>query len=99
MMPHGRMGQETTVRASKPLADALAGLAAAGVTCHVVMVDGALVHPSAPAPAQWSEVRLRTPGGMITLRRVGDGVSLNVFGNAAAGLLDVRDRVAAALVG
>jgi hypothetical protein len=63
------------------------------------MVDGQLRHPSQPAPEAWSEARLRTPHGMVTLRRQGDDVVLTVFGNADAALLEARERIAEALAG
>lgn len=93
------MGQETAVRAARPLADALAALAAAGFACQLAMVDGQLVFPSAAPPDAWGEVRLRTPAGMITLRRRGGEVALSVFGNAGPELLEMRDQIAAALAG
>jgi hypothetical protein len=76
------------------VADALARLDAAGTPCQLVMVDGALVMPSAPAPDSWTEVRLRTPEGMVTLRRQGAEVAVIVFGNATPQLLGVRDLIA-----
>jgi len=91
------MGQETTVRLGRSLAQAVAALAVEGLACQVVMVDGALVHPAQPVPDGWSEVRLRTPGGMMTLRRRGAEVSLVVFGNAGPDLITLRDRIAHAV--
>jgi hypothetical protein len=89
------MGQEIAVPAPKPLAEGLAALAAAG--CAVVMVDGQLVPPSAPLPAAWSEVRLRSAVGMLTVRRRGEGLSVMVFGNAGPELVALQRQVAAAL--
>jgi hypothetical protein len=91
------MGQELVVRAARALAEALAALRAGGLDCQVLMVDNQLVAPAAPAPATWQEIRLRTPAGMVTLRRRGDEVALVVFGNADPALLAARERVAAAL--
>ena len=88
------MGSTVTVPGFGSLADALARLAAAGTPCQLVMVDGALVMPSAPAPDSWTEVRLRTPAGMVTLRRQGTEVAVIVFGNATPQLLGVRDQIA-----
>jgi hypothetical protein len=90
------MGQETSIGDARPLAEALAALAAGGLVCQIVMVDGQLVHPSAAAPVTWREVRLRTPAGMVTLARRVD-VAVTVFGNADAALLETRDRIARAL--
>lgn len=74
-------------------------LAAEGLLCQVVMVDGALVAPAAPLVAGWREARLRTPAGMITLQQEGDEVALVVFGNADAATLAIRERLARALGG
>lgn len=94
------MGQEVVVQSSKPLAEVIAALTAAGQPCQVVMVDSNLVLPSAPPPAVWNEVRLKTSGGMVTLRRRGAvDIALLVFGNATPELLAMRDRIAAALAG
>jgi hypothetical protein len=88
------MGQEQLILSTRPLTDVMADL---GPSAAIVMVDGNLVMPSAPAPAVWNEVRLKTAAGMITLRRRGDDVALVVFGNATAELLMMRERIAAAL--
>jgi hypothetical protein len=90
------MGQQRTVLGSTSLETALARLEAGGVGCQVLMVDGQLVHPSAKAPEKWAEVRLRTPAGMVTLRRQADQVSILVFGNATSDLVRMRDRIAEA---
>jgi hypothetical protein len=85
-----RMGLELSVRAHRSLADALAALAATGLPCEVLMIDGQLRHPTAALPVAWQEARLRTPAGMVTLHRRGEHVSLVVFGNADAALLAAR---------
>jgi hypothetical protein len=89
------MGQERLVGKARPLAEALAALAADGHVYPIVMVDGQLTHPSAALPTAWSEVRLRTPAGMVTVGR-GAGVVVKVFGNADPALLETRDRIARA---
>jgi hypothetical protein len=91
------MGLEVTVRPRRSLADALAALGATGLPCEVLMIDGQLRPPSSPVPATWEEARLRTPAGMVTVRRRGDDLALAVFGNADAALLAARERIAAAL--
>jgi hypothetical protein len=91
------MGLEVSVRARRSLADALAALAATGLPCEVLMIDGQLRHPSAALPPTWQEARLRTLAGMVTVRRQGDDFQLMVFGNADAALLAARERIAAAL--
>ena len=89
------MGAQTLVEKARPLAEALAALAADGHVYPIVMVDGQLTHPSAPLPAAWLEVRLRTPAGMVTVARAA-GVVVKVFGNADRALLETRDRIARA---
>jgi hypothetical protein len=89
------MGNTTTIASFGSLADVLARVNAVGLSCQLVMVDGALVMPSAPPPERWTEVRLRTPEGMVTLRRQGAELAEIVFGNATPALLAMRDRIAA----
>jgi hypothetical protein len=87
------MGQEQTVKARQSLSAVVQALAG---RCVVVMVDGNLVMPTAAVPEAWNEVRLKTPAGMVTVRRRGDEVALVVFGNATAELLEARAHIAAA---
>ena len=46
------------------------------------MIDGELAFPDEQPPDNWRELRIGTPGGMITLRRETDGITLVVWGNA-----------------
>jgi hypothetical protein len=46
------------------------------------MIDGQLAFPDETPPQTWQELRLGTPGGMITVRRQADGVTLVTWGNA-----------------
>jgi hypothetical protein len=80
-----------------PLGAVLDLLAAAGLPSTIAMVDNALVPPSAPPPTEWTEVRLRTAAGMVTLRRQPDGIALVVFGNADAALQAAQRQVADAV--
>jgi len=89
------MGQEFTAKPVRSLADVLGAMARGGVDCKVVMVDGQLVAP-AHQPANWNEVRLRTPAGMITLRKKADLVSIVVFGNAEPSLAAICGQITAA---
>jgi hypothetical protein len=91
------VGQEIGIEPARPLAEALAALAEGGHVYPIVMVDGQLTHPSAPLPAAWAEVRLRTPAGMVTVGRRGAALVVKVFGNADQALLETRDRIAQAL--
>ncbi len=61
------------------------------------MVDNALRPMQAPPPDDWRDVRLRTPAGMITLRRHAGGIAIVVFGNADAALQAAQRTVADAL--
>ncbi len=91
------MGLEVTVDGARPLADALARLAAAGAPSTIVMIDGALVMPGAPPPATWSDVRLKTPAGTFALKRRGAAISVVAFGNADAAARAMQEQIAAAL--
>jgi hypothetical protein len=80
-----------------PLRPVLDALGAAGVPAVVAMADNALRAPGAPPPEDWRDVRLRTPAGMVTLRRQGDGIAVLVFGNADAALQAAQRAVAEAV--
>jgi precorrin isomerase len=80
-----------------PLEPILARLEAAGIPASVVMMDNVLRAPKAPLPAAWRDARLRTPAGLVTLRRHPQGIAVVVFGNADSALQAVQRRVAEAL--
>lgn len=75
----------------------VAALSASGFATSVMMIDGQLVMPRAEAPRGWRDVRLRTPGGTVTLARREGGVAVVVFGNADAAALQAQQRVADAI--
>jgi hypothetical protein len=50
------------------------------------MIDGELAFPDETPPENWRELRVGTPGGMITLRRTADGITLTTWGNADANM-------------
>lgn len=56
------------------------------------MIDGQLAFPDEQPEANWSELRLGLPGGMVTLRREGASVRCLVWGNADAAMLMGRDQ-------
>jgi hypothetical protein len=56
--------------------------AKSNVPIQMRMIDGELAFPDETPPHDWRELRIGTPGGMVTLNRETDGVSLVVWGNA-----------------
>src|SRR5207248_1451967 len=52
------------------------------VPVQLRMIDGELALPDETPPHDWRELRVGTPGGMLTLRRESDGVALVTWGNA-----------------
>ncbi len=93
------MGLEVTIDGARPLAEALARLAADGAPSQIVMIDGALVMPGAAPPPAWSDVRIKTPAGTFALKRRGDAVSVVAFGNADEAARVMQEKIAAALRG
>jgi hypothetical protein len=91
------MGREVVVDGARPLGEALARLAADGAPSTVVMVDGALVMPNATPPANWVDVRVKTPAGTFALKRAGARVAVVAFGNADEAALAMQERIADAL--
>lgn len=87
----------TTPEAAFRVASLLRALSAEGFPTTIMMVDGALVLPTAPPPHTWRDLRLRTPAGTITLARRPTGYAVVVFGNAAPALVDAQSRIAAVL--
>ncbi|MCI0456433.1 MAG: hypothetical protein L0Z62_05575 [Gemmataceae bacterium] len=57
-------------------------LGARGLAVQMRMIDGELAFPDQAPPEGWRELRLATPGGMVTLRREPAGVALVIWGNA-----------------
>ncbi|HEY7141116.1 MAG TPA: hypothetical protein VIE44_13510 [Methylomirabilota bacterium] len=94
------MGLEVVVPrvSSVGLATLLNALAAAGLPSALAMVDNVLQGPGAAPPAAWRDARLRTPAGVVTLRRVPSGVAVVVFGNADDALRAAQRTVAETLL-
>jgi hypothetical protein len=90
------MGLEIVVPRTRPcpLLPLLEALAAGGLACSVAMVDRVLLGPGASVPTDWRDARLRTPAGMLALRRSANGVAVVVFGNADATLQAAQRTVA-----
>lgn len=93
------MGLEVLIPRSRPcpLGPILEALAGDGLQASVAMADGVLQGPGAPLPLEWRDVRLRTPAGMVTLRRTHSGVAVVVFGNASPELQAAQRQVAEAV--
>ena len=77
----------------------LGRLADAGLPTAVAMVDNVLQGPGSTPPTAWRDVRLRTPAGMVTLRRVPNGIAVVVFGNAEDPLRAAQRTIAEMLLG
>jgi hypothetical protein len=92
------MGLELTVTyANKPAlawAEVAALLARHAFPVQLRMIDGELAFPDETPPDAWRELRLGTPGGMVSVRRDRQQVVLVVWGNADAGLQQDRSVLA-----
>lgn len=80
------MGMEYVVRfpGEEPadLRRVIALLAQHNFPVQVRMVDGELTLPTEVPPERWTEVRLGTPAGMVTLARRGNDLAVVTWGNA-----------------
>ena len=94
------MGLEVVVPRvpSVGLATLLDRLAVAGLPSTLAMVDNVLQGPGATPPAAWRDARLRTPAGIVTLRRVPSGVAVVIFGNADESLRAAQRTIAETLL-
>jgi hypothetical protein len=92
------MGLERVVPVAPPsIAEISARLAGIGV---VVMADNRFLPPGQPAPATWTDLRVKTPAGTVSIVRRGpDALAVVVFGNADAPLQEVQEQIAAKLSG
>ena len=94
------MGLEAFVTRAAPdcaLAPLLELLAARGLPSTVMMLDSQLCMPGATLPSTWSDARLRTPAGTVSLKRRPGGIAVLVFGNADESLLAAQHKIADAL--
>ncbi|MFO0801343.1 MAG: hypothetical protein U0804_28085 [Gemmataceae bacterium] len=84
------MGLQRSVRytpGTAPGWDAVLGhLGRVGVPAAVKMIDGLPAFPDEVPEPGWKELRVGTPGGMVTLRSAPDAVTCVVWGNADARL-------------
>lgn len=81
-----------------PWIDVLARLQAAGCPAAYRMIDGQLALPDETPGDDWAEVRLGTPAGMVTVRRVAGGVEIVTWGNADPALRAAMEAVGRAFV-
>lgn len=73
-------------------------VAMSGVRLELRMIDGELAFPDETPPANWRELRVASQGGMVTLRRDPDGITLVIWGNADANTRQASEAIASALV-
>jgi threonine dehydrogenase-like Zn-dependent dehydrogenase len=93
------MGMEQTVRfhgAPPAWTAARDILALRGHAFQVGMIDGQLAFPDEEPPETWRELRLRTPQGMITVRREAKHLVFVTWGNADAELREQWNALAQA---
>jgi hypothetical protein len=95
------MGLEQTVTFTRgtlpPWSEVSDLLARRGFPVQVRMIDNELALPDELPPDTWSELRLGTPSGMVTLRRDPHRVVLLTWANADAALLQAWNALAWAL--
>ncbi len=65
-----------------------------GLPAQIVMVDGGLAMPRAEPPATWTDLRLKTSAGMLSLKRRPEGIAIVVFGNADDALQNAQRLIA-----
>jgi hypothetical protein len=80
-----------------PWADLAPQLSQRGLELQMRMIDGQLAFPDETPPDDWREVRVALGGGMITLRRDADGITLVTWGNADSALVQAWNDLALAL--
>src|SRR5262245_34587577 len=72
-------------------------LAERGLPVQLRMIDGELAFPDEEPKPDWRELRVGTPGGMITMRRDQDEVTLVTWGNADEAMRQAWNALAWAL--
>ena len=63
-------------------AKVVARLVDAGLPVQLRMIDGQLAFPDETPAEDWRELRVGAASGMVTIRRIDDGVACVVWGNA-----------------
>lgn len=64
-------------------------LGQAGFSLQMGMIDGQLAFPDELPSENWRELRLRTPQGMVTVRREDERLVFVIWGNADAAMVQV----------
>ena len=89
------MDQTVTFAAGVPPWPAVRDLLArGGFPVGLRMIDGELAFPDEEPAADWRELRLGTPQGMVTVRREGHRLVFVTWGNAEASLTQAWNAVA-----
>lgn len=92
------MGQEQTVSfAGKTIPSFVAVrdfLAQRGFPLQMGTIDGQLAFPDELPSEDWRELRLRTPQGMVTVRREAERLAFVVWGNADASMIQAWNALA-----
>lgn len=84
----------TSAEQKSPWPVVLQLLAARGYPLEMRMIDGALAFPDEAPPDDWRELRVGTPGGMVTVRREPGRYVCTVWGNADQSLTEAWHAVA-----
>ena len=94
------MGMERTIEfenGTVPSWEMIRGrLAGRGIDAALRMIDGLPALPGEEPPAEWRELRLGLPAGVVTLRRDGGRLACVVWGSADEGLRAAWEEVARA---
>src|SRR6516165_8626551 len=96
--PGVNMGQERVVTfaggAVPPWQNVGELLTRSGFPVQMRMIDGQLAFPDEQPPESWSELRVGTAQGMVTVRREPDRVRLVIWGNADAAMFQAWNGLA-----
>jgi hypothetical protein len=96
--PGVNMGQERVVTfaggAVPPWQNVGELLTRSGFPVQMRMIDGQLAFPDEQPPESWSELRVGTAQGMVTIRREADRVRLVTWGNADAAMVQAWNALA-----
>lgn len=85
--PNGPIPEWPTIRGA---------IEATGLTVAMRMINGELAAPNEEPPPGWSEVRVGTPAGMVTIQRADAALNCVIWGNADAELQKVWRTIAQA---